>query len=249
MIFHRANQQVMSPEEREKKREDIIREDELRTTLKSKTEMLNELAFKGILPEDPKNQSKEEVLALCADNEISCTQQFGRELKTKKGLQEVMQNIDGVRYLQLKREYQRLAHQNKISIWNENDDIEQGWIERPKGLLHLLWKCGFINTDVPDPDKKYYTKEGKDEHGRVVLERSLEYLIRQCYDFEYEQTLLQHIGSLLGVFIDRTPKCHCEMANKGIEYSWGLGNNAYCRFPMADKKSKEKFRAMSKEST
>jgi hypothetical protein len=110
-------------------------------------------------------------------------------------------------------------------------------MEHPKGSLHLLWECGFI-----DPDK-YYTKEGKDEHGRVILERSLKYLIRQCCDFEHEQTLLQHISSLLGVIVDRTPKCHCEMAGEGIEYSWGLGKNAYRRFPMADKKSKEKFRA------
>jgi hypothetical protein len=115
MTFHCTNQQVrreqgpfyLSPEERDKKREDINREDELRSKLKSKTEMLDKLALKGILPEDQKNRSKEEVLALCADNGISCNKWFGRELKMKKGLQEVMTNIDGVRDLQLKREYHR----------------------------------------------------------------------------------------------------------------------------------------------
>jgi hypothetical protein len=69
------------------------------------------------------------------------------------------------------------VHQNKISIWNENDDIEQGWMERPKGLLHLLWECGFIDPNVPGPEK-HYTKEGKDENGVVILERSLKHLIR-----------------------------------------------------------------------
>jgi hypothetical protein len=62
MIFHHTNQQVrreqgplyLSPEERENKREDINREDELHTKLKSKTEMLDELTLKGTLPEDPK---------------------------------------------------------------------------------------------------------------------------------------------------------------------------------------------------
>ncbi len=31
----------------------------------------------------------------------------------------------------------------------------------------------------------------------------------------------QSIGQSLGVVIDRTPKCHCEVAGECIEFSWG----------------------------
>ena len=42
-----------------------------------------------------------------------------------------------------------------------------------------------------------------------------------CLDFEEEETLLQSMGRGMGVLVDRTPKCHCEMAGEGIEYSCG----------------------------
>jgi hypothetical protein len=29
----------------------------------------------------------------------------------------------------------------------------------------------------------------------------------------------------MGVLVDRTPKCHCELAGEGIEYSWGCSKN------------------------
>jgi hypothetical protein len=39
--------------------------------------------------------------------------------------------------------------------------------------------------------------------------------------------MLQSIGQILGVVVDRTPKCHCKIAGEGIEYSWGLAKNHY----------------------
>ncbi len=72
--------------------------------------------------------------------------------------------------------------------------------------------------------------------------RSLRQLIQECYDFEHEHTLMQYVGAQLGVVINRTPKCHCEMAGEGIEYSLGIGKNSYRRLAIADKKTKEKFR-------
>ncbi len=46
--------------------------------------------------------------------------------------------------------------------------------------------------------------------------------------------------------MDRSPKCHCKMAGKGIEYSWGIGKNSYRRLAIANKKTKEKFREIVK---
>ncbi len=42
-----------------------------------------------------------------------------------------------------------------------------------------------------------------------------------CLDFEKEESLLQVNGHEMEVLVDRTPKCHCELASEGIEYTWG----------------------------
>jgi hypothetical protein len=119
-----------------------------------------------------------------------------------------------------------LAHKNDISIWKQKEDIDYGWMGKPKGMLQILWERGFIDPSIEDPEK-HYTLDGKDGDGAVDESRSLKYLIRHCYDFDHEQTMMQYIGEKLGVIVDRTPKCHCEMAGEGIEYSWGLGKNRY----------------------
>jgi hypothetical protein len=61
-------------------------------------------------------------------------------------------------------------------------------------------------------------------------------------DFETQETMLCLKAKEMGVMIDRTPKCHCELAGKGIEYAWGCAKNHYRRQPLKDKKGKEKFR-------
>ena len=52
-----------------------------------------------------------------------------------------------------------------------------------------------------------------------------------CVDFEVEESLLQSMGTKMGVIIDRMPKCHCELAGEGMEYSWGCAKNEYRRKP------------------
>jgi ribosomal protein L17 len=63
-----------------------------------------------------------------------------------------------------------------------------------------------------------------------------------CDDFINEESMLQYYGRLMGVAVNRTPKCHCELAGEGIEYSWAASKNTYQRFPVGAKKRKEQFR-------
>ena len=42
--------------------------------------------------------------------------------------------------------------------------------------------------------------------------------------------------------MDRTPKCHCELAGEGVEYAWGCAKNHYQWQPLKDKRGKENFR-------
>ena len=51
------------------------------------------------------------------------------------------------------------------------------------------------------------------------------------------------MGRTMGVLVDQTPKCHCELAGKGIEYSWGCAKNLYRQQPLREKRSKETFKA------
>ena len=67
-------------------------------------------------------------------------------------------------------------------------------------------------------------------------------MLGNCTDFEEEESMLQSIGSALGATIDRTLKCHCELAGEGIEYSWGCSKNAYRLMPLSTKRKKETFR-------
>jgi hypothetical protein len=41
-----------------------------------------------------------------------------------------------------------------------------------------------------------------------------------CKDFEEEESLLQANGRKMGVLVDRLPKCHCQLAGEGIEFTW-----------------------------
>jgi hypothetical protein len=59
-----------------------------------------------------------------------------------------------------------------------------------------------------------------------------------CKDFQEEETLLQTMARKMGVMVDHTPKCHCELAGEGIEYSWGCAKNYSCRLPIKEKKYK-----------
>jgi len=47
----------------------------------------------------------------------------------------------------------------------------------------------------------------------------------------------------MGVSVDCMPKCHCELAGEGIEYSWGCTKNYYRNIDLVQKKGKENFQA------
>ena len=74
-----------------------------------------------------------------------------------------------------------------------------------------------------------------------------------CIDFEEENTLLQskllemcdHGGQL---FLDCSPKCHCELAGEVIEYDWGCANNYYRGLTKSKKKGKDNFICSAAES-
>jgi hypothetical protein len=112
-----------------------------------------------------------------------------------------------------------IARRNNIPVVLEMQEIIKGWEGQPKGMLQVLWERGFDDGSQPE---KHYTIEGqKAQFGNIDPETSVKMMMQRQMDFIEEETLLQYHGRQLGVVIDRTPKCHPEMAGEGIEYNWG----------------------------
>jgi len=131
-----------------------------------------------------------------------------------------------------------LARINGILLTTSTEKVKEGWVGKAKGMMQVLWERGFIDAGQY---AKYTVNGPQDEYGNVDKDFCLSYQMSQQYDFAHEDSLLQHYGKELGIIVDRTPKCHPEMAGEGIEYSWGCGKNHYRALPLSEKRSKKNF--------
>ncbi len=138
-----------------------------------------------------------------------------------------------------KKALQQAAEARGISPVGEYEEIKEGWVGKPKGLLQVCWERGLLNPTVPNIDKAYTINGWKNCLGIQDNDYSLKHLLGECLDFEEEEAMLQAMGCSLGVLVDRTPKCHPELAGEGIEYSWGCAKNYYRRLPLEEKRKKK----------
>ena len=125
-----------------------------------------------------------------------------------------------------KKELQKLCEDRNIPISFSEDTVIEGWVNKPKGAVQILYERGWI-----DPAHlHHYTKEGKNEIMRqdqgnpdsepvdpTGCSFSIKKLMQLQNEFLDEVTLLQYHGNLLGCLVDRSPKCHPEIAGEGIE--------------------------------
>jgi hypothetical protein len=139
-----------------------------------------------------------------------------------------------------KQQIRDMAQQAGLALTYLKREIIQGWDGKPKGMEQILWERGWIDPNVA---RKVYTVHGtKDSMGALRKDTSLQYLMSNLKDFETQETMLCLKAREMGVMIDRTPKCHCELAGEGIEYAWGCAKNHYRRQPLKDKRGKDNFR-------
>jgi hypothetical protein len=72
------------------------------------------------------------------------------------------------------------------------------------------------STIIVDHRKKMKPKVKRDK------ETSVREILKRCEDFANETPQLEFIAhKYLGAFIRLTPKCHPDIAGRGIEYAWG----------------------------
>ena len=83
-----------------------------------------------------------------------------------------------------------------------------------------------------------------DEFGNRELDKSLMIMIAQQPDFMHEKIMLQHYCEELRIKSDRTPKAHCKIAGRGIEFDWGFSKLMYHAKPIELKRNKTKFQSL-----
>jgi hypothetical protein len=166
-----------------------------------------------------------------------------RKIRRKDAMEKDLR-AKGVRAKGNKVAIVELCKQNDIPHIVTTETIIEGWNGKPKGMLQILWERGFIDPAIePAKAESFYTNDGKkDAFGNLIPGTSLRKMMSSLIDFINEETLLQYHGKMLGVLVDRSPKCHPEVAGEGIEYSWGCGKGKYRRLPLTDKRRKENFR-------
>ena len=130
-----------------------------------------------------------------------------------------------------KKHLQKVCEKKGLPVTVTERKIKEGWAFKTKGALQILFERGWIDpTNI-----HHYTEKGKinacsnpttpvDPTG---CNFSIKQLMKRQLDFVNELTLLQFHGHLMGITVDRSPKCHPEVAGEGIEYLWGLAKMYY----------------------
>ena len=109
---------------------------------------------------------------------------------------------DTTRQRFLKEELLALCEQRNLPVTIEEAEVKDGWLERPKGMLQILWERGWIDaTKVVSPRSLRYSKDGKKEDlgedGKLKDENRqfvLSHLLQQCKDFKEEMSDLEHLA-------------------------------------------------------
>ena len=152
-----------------------------------------------------------------------------------------------------KEKLQQICKNKNVPTRCTESKVIKGWSAKQKGAHQILFERGWI-----DPSKitKYTENRKNTERDSDVgnddvtgCKFSLKELMKKQRDFVEETTLLQYYGIKMGVVVDRTPKCHPELAGEGIEYVWAVAKLHYRKAPISEKRTKANFKKLVEEST
>ena len=89
---------------------------------------------------------------------------------------------------------QAVALAQVILIEEEEPIIDEGWEDKPKGLLQVAWEWGFIDTSIKNIKSFYTINEQKNAIRILQPKTSLKHLLANCINFEEEEMMLQMLG-------------------------------------------------------
>jgi hypothetical protein len=129
-----------------------------------------------------------------------------------------------------------------------------GYVGTPKGAAHIPFERGFFDASLKLENGKKVSMIGaklvedntaaaaaaapaRTDHKKKRKEKvkhdattSVLSTLKKCEDFASERPQIVHVVELkLGAFIRLTPKCHPEIAGRGIKYTWGCSKLRYRR--------------------
>ena len=112
-------------------------------------------------------------------------------------------------------------------------------------MKQILYERGLIDLER----EELCTIDGpKDDEGNLLDEKfSFKKLLSACTDFVEEKTMLQNMATRVGrkhniqIIVDRTPKCHPELAGEGIEYAWAIAKIYLQSVPFSHHLKKQSF--------
>jgi hypothetical protein len=162
-------------------------------------------------------------------------------------------NSDGKRQVLLER-----CIEAGLPVQLTSKVMTPGYVGEPKGAAHIAFERGFFDSSLKLPNGKKVSFAGSklqaaeaaefDEAVEAAAttiidhrkkkkpkvkrdkETSVREILKRCEDFANETPQLESIAQkYLGAFIRLTPKCHPEIAGRGIEYAWGYAKLRFRR--------------------
>eukprot|EP00978_Attheya_sp_CCMP212_P041040 scaffold230583_cov65-Attheya_sp.AAC.1 len=117
-----------------------------------------------------------------------------------------------------------MARNKGINLKATEPKIIEGWYGKAKGMKQIAYERRLLDID----NLNLYSIDGPkdDENNELDISFSYKKILGSLTDFMEEKTLLQTVGEEIGkerginIIIDRSPKCHPEVAGEGIEYTW-----------------------------
>ena len=108
------------------------------------------------------------------------------------------------------------AKDTKVEKANkEKTSVKEGYVGKAKGMGQVLWECGWYVDGMST-----ITNDTENNIGQVL---------GHLPDFRNERTALQDTVESQGHILVLPPKFHLEVADVGIEYSWGISKLKYRR--------------------
>ena len=187
----------------------------------------------------------------------------GQKRKIKKTIDEIVTLLESEHGFKANRRYRQAEIHNIASQYGipietevENSTIE-GWYNRPKGLLQVLYERGYVDINNLSKYSKNGRKKQMGEDDKILdiyKKYVLSDIMAQCDDFKNQRNSMEELCDTLSsrgeqsITILTSPKYHCEIAGEGIELNWGFLKKGYRNIPLEEKKTKANFLKAVRES-
>ena len=150
-------------------------------------------------------------------------------------------DLDEIRTSKLEQAKRWRLDQKLLPPFNAPNAPWANYCGKPKGLKQVLFERGLFNPGTflkasTMRRSAFMTEKGHLRDGEVVPGTSMNLVLGQCHDFLAETTLLEQLIVDLGHVLQKSPKCHPELAGVGIEYCWGKAKYQYRHINTGDQK-------------